>query len=101
MILSMGEIAEIKIEICTGCMAKHADMQRPADFDRFIAAVQTELETQRPDRLWNIATQSCFRLCPEKKITITVAQKMTMTREATVASVVQEILSFLKPLKSP
>lgn len=96
----MGEIAEIKVEICTGCMAKHAEMHTPADFDKFIAEVQTELETQRPDRLWSISTQSCFRLCPDNKITISVAQKMTMTRDATVASVVQEILSFLKPLKT-
>lgn len=94
----MSDEAEIKVEICTGCMAKHAEMHAPADFDRFIAEAQTELKTKRPDRLWRLSTQSCFRLCPEKKITITVAQKMTMTREATVASVVQEILSFLKPL---
>lgn len=96
----MGGIAEIKIEICTGCMAKHAAMNTPADFDKFIAEVQTELETKRPDRIWNISTQSCFRLCPDNRITITVAQKMTMTRAATVASVVDEILSFLKPLKT-
>lgn len=97
----MGEIAEIEVEICSGCMAKWANMNTPAAFDKFVADVKAELESQRPDRLWNLSTQSCFRLCPEKKITITVAEKMTMTREATVASVVQEILSFLKPLKNP
>lgn len=96
----MGDLAEIKIEICTGCMAKHADVHTPADFDKFISAVQTELEIKRPDRIWSISTQSCFRLCPDNRITVTVAQKMTMTREATVASVVEEILSFLKPLKT-
>lgn len=98
MILSMGDIAEIEIGICSSCMAKWADTKTPPEFDKFVAKVRAELQAKRPDRAWNIKMQSCFRLCPEERITISVAQKMTMTRNATVDSVVQEILSFLKPV---
>ncbi len=98
MILSMSDIAEIEIGICSSCMAKWADTKTPPEFDKFVDKVKAELQANRPDRVWNIKMQSCFRLCPEERITISVAQKMTMTRTATVDSVVQEILSFLKPL---
>lgn len=96
----MGELAEIEIGICSSCMAKWANTNTPPEFDKFVADVKTELEARRPDRVWNISTQSCFRLCPEQRITISVAHKLTMTRNATVDSVALEILSFLKPVKT-
>lgn len=89
----MAEVCTVDIVICSGCMGKHAT-STPEQFDKFIADVKAGLEEQRPDRLWNISTYSCFRFCPEKRITLSVAQQMTMTRAATVASVVQEILSY-------
>lgn len=89
----MTETKNVEIVICAGCMGQHAS-STPEQFDTFIANVKTLLEEKRPDRTWDISTYSCFRFCPDNRITLSVAQQMTMTRAATVESVVAEILSF-------
>lgn len=88
----MAETCTVDIVICSGCMGAVAlTLEEHA---KFLADVKTELEAKRPDHIWNISTYSCFRFCPDKRITVSVAQQMTMTRAATVESVVAEILSF-------
>lgn len=89
----MTDTNSVNIVICSGCMGKHAT-STPQEHDQFLAQVQALLEEKRPDRQWNLSTYSCFRFCPDKRITVSVAQQMTMTRAATVESVVAEILSF-------
>ena len=89
----MAETCTVDIVICSGCMGKHV-ANTPDEHDKFLADVKASLEEKRPDRIWNISTYSCFRFCPDKRITVSVAQQMTMTRAATVESVVAEILSF-------
>ena len=88
----MAETCTVDIVICSGCMGAVA--LTPEEHDQFLAQVKAGLEGQRPDRIWNISTYSCFRFCPDKRITVSVAQQMTMTRAATVESVIAEILSF-------
>ncbi len=73
----------------------------PTRFEGFISEVKAKLADSRPDITWNIKTQSCFRFCPEDRITVSVARKTTMTREASVESVVQEILSNPNVPKAP
>lgn len=89
----MSETKNVEIVICAGCMGQHVS-STPEQFDTFVANVKTLLEEKRPDRIWDISTYSCFRFCPENRITLSVAQQMTMTRAATIDSVVAEILSF-------
>ena len=74
-------------------MGKHV-ASTPDEHEQFLSAVKTQLQEKRPDRIWNLSTYSCFRFCPEKRITVSVAQQMTMTRAASAESVVAEILSF-------
>lgn len=74
-------------------MGKHVAFT-PEQHDQFLNDVKAGLEEKRPDRIWNLSTYSCFRFCPDKRITVSVAQQMTMTRAATVDSVIAEILSF-------
>jgi hypothetical protein len=74
-------------------MGKHAT-STPDEHEKFLSDIKVLLEEKRPDRIWNISTTSCFRFCPDKRITISVAQQMTMTRAAHAESVVAEILSF-------
>ncbi|MES2801332.1 MAG: hypothetical protein V4654_02470 [Bdellovibrionota bacterium] len=95
----MSETNTVEVAICSSCMAKHVasvstGTPGPARFDSFVAEVKTQLEEKRPDLVFKIKTQSCFRFCPDDKITVSVARKITMSREATVDSVVQEILSL-------
>ena len=73
----------------------------PGRFDNFVSDVRTQLEAQRPDIVWKIKTQSCFRFCPENKITVSVSRKTTMSGEATVESVVKEILTHPNVQKTP
>lgn len=88
----MAEACTVDIVVCSGCMG--AVVHTPEEHDKFLAEVKASLEEKRPDRIWNISTHSCFRFCPDKRITVSVAQQMTMTRAASVESVVAEILSF-------
>lgn len=89
----MAELCTIDIVLCSGCMGKHVTFT-PEQHEKFIEDVKASLAEKRPDRVWNISTYSCFRFCPDNRITVSVAQQMTMTRAATVESVVAEILSF-------
>lgn len=89
----MAETCTVEIVICSGCLGKHV-ASTPAQHEQFLSDVKTLLEAKRPDRIWNISTYSCFRFCPDQRITVSVAQQMTMTRAAHVESVVAEILSF-------
>lgn len=73
----------------------------PNRFDSFVTEVRAKLEAARPDIVWKVKTESCFRFCPENKITLSVARKTTMTREASVESAVQEILSNPNVRKAP
>ena len=91
-------VQNIDIAICSSCMVKHVPSVTngtpgPGRFDGFVSEVRAKLEVARPDITWKLKTQSCFRFCPENKITVSVARKTTMSREASVESVVQEILS--------
>jgi len=101
----MSEAQTVEIAICSSCMLKHvaslsAEPPGPDRFNNFIAEVRTALEAKRPDLTWQISSQSCFRFCPDHKITVSVARKITMSREATVDSVVDEILSNPNLVKS-
>ena len=89
----MAETCTVDIVLCSACMGKHA-VFTPDQHTKFLADVKASLEEKRPDRIWNISTSGCFRFCPDKRITLSVARQMTMTRAATVESVVAEILSF-------
>ena len=88
----------VDIAICSSCMVKHVPSVTngapgPGRFDGFVSEIRAKLEAARPDITWKLKTQSCFRFCPENKITVSVARKTTMSHEASVESVVQEILS--------
>ncbi|AZZ36925.1 hypothetical protein CIK05_09020 [Bdellovibrio sp. qaytius] len=101
-----SEAKNIEIAICSSCMVKHvpsvsAGTPGPGRFDNFVSEVRAQLEAQRPDVTWKIRTQSCFRFCPDNRITVSVSRKTTMSGEATVDSVVKEILSHPSTQKTP
>lgn len=85
----------VEIIVCSGCIANNytADSK---NLEEILVEVETSLKAARPDKEWNINSQSCFRFCPENRITVSVAERMTMTRAATVESIVSEVLSFFK-----
>lgn len=83
-----------EIIICSGCIEKN--IQADTDLEALLTEVETQLYIKRPDIEWNLNSQSCFRFCPEGRITVSVSEKMTMTRKASVEAIVNEILSFYK-----
>lgn len=86
---------KVEIIVCSGCIANNykADQKNLEDI---LVEVETLLKAARPDKEWNLNSQSCFRFCPENRITVSVSERMTMTRAATVDSIVSEVLSFYK-----
>jgi hypothetical protein len=89
----MGSQKE-EIIICSGCIGKNYEQEY--DLEDILVQVESALAEARPDKEWNLNSQTCFRFCPKGRITLSVAEKMTMTREATIESMVNEILSFYK-----
>ena len=84
----------IEVVICSGCLGKNYNQE--FELEDILVQVETRLQQMRPDREWNLNSQTCFRFCPKDRITISVADRIAMTKEATVDSIVNEILSFLK-----
>nr|WP_295905782.1 hypothetical protein [uncultured Bdellovibrio sp.] len=80
-----------RIEICASC-AKGSTTDPGFSLKDFVEAVQRELSERKPEVQWQVQTTSCQRFCPPQKITLIVSNKLTMSRDATVESVVEEIL---------
>ena len=83
-----------EIIVCSGCIGKNYNAEY--DLEDLMVQVETRLQQAHPDKEWNVTNQSCFRFCPKDRITVSVSERMTMTRSATVDSIVNEILSFYK-----
>lgn len=95
---------KISVTICSSCLVKNISNISeqglgPQRFNPFKKDILIKLESLRPEISWSVDTQSCFRFCPENKITLSVDRKITMTRKANVDSTVQEILSQFDNLK--
>lgn len=85
----------VEIIVCSGCIANNYTPDSK-NLEEILVEVKNSLKAARPDKEWNITSQSCFRFCPENRITVSVAERMTMTRAATVESIVNEVLTFFK-----
>lgn len=89
------------VQICNSCTKINAGEE---DLSGFRAKVSARLRELRPDLEIEIqpGPTPCFRVCPLGRITMAVGRKseegrLTMSKEATVESVVEDILSFFKP----
>ncbi len=83
---------KVEVGICSGGIARgYQGAETSEEIQQMVAA---ELNHQSPDKSWTVSTISCFRFCPEKRITLSVGQRMSMTREATIKSIVHDVLSF-------
>ncbi|MBC7754935.1 MAG: hypothetical protein H7Z71_11905 [Moraxellaceae bacterium] len=87
-------LEKVEIIVCVGCIGKNFNFEY--ELEDLMVQVKNELQKLRPDKIWNLNVQACFRFCPKDRITLSVSEKMTMTREATVESIIKEILSFNK-----
>ena len=94
-ILIYQKMEKVEIVICSGCIANNYNSDLK-ELEEIMEEVETLLRQARPDKEWNLNSQSCFRFCPENRITVSVAERTTMTRVATVESIVTEVLSFFK-----
>lgn len=76
------------------------------DIEPFLDGVKDRLQTQRSDFSWILERTGCMRVCPEGRISMTVSSsknlndiRLTLSKEATIESVVSEVLSFFRPLR--
>ncbi len=84
----------VEIIICSSCISNNYTSNH--DLEDILNQVESILQEARPETAWNLTTQNCFKFCPKDRITISVSERMTMTRAATIDSITQEILSFFK-----
>ena len=84
----------VEIIICSSCITNNYTSNH--DLEDILNQVESLLREARPEIGWNLTTQNCFKFCPKDRITISVSDRMTMTRAATVDSIVKEVLSFFR-----
>ncbi len=89
----LSESRVVEIVVCAGCVGKHYGNESQS-LEGLLAEIEASLKMAAPDVLWSIKTYSCFRFCPDEKITLTVAGQLGMSRQATVEGVVREVLSL-------
>lgn len=82
----------LEIEICSSCVKKHVSVSS----DDVVMEVKKCLKEIFPEKNVLIKTYACFRLCPDKRITFDVNKTLTFSKEATVKSLVQEVVSVEK-----
>lgn len=92
----------VTIALCSSCTQKSVNESERV----FTTKIIEKLQNERPDFEWQIQESSCMRVCPVDRITMGVSSsknsrdvRMTVSKEATVESVVKEILSFFRPLQ--
>ncbi|MFN3454949.1 MAG: hypothetical protein ACK41T_08320 [Pseudobdellovibrio sp.] len=86
----------LEIEICSSCVKKHVSVS----IDDVVIEVKKCLKEIFPEKNVLIKTYSCFRLCPDKRITFDINKTLTFSKEATVKSLVQEVVSVEKYQRS-
>lgn len=94
LILILFITMHINIEICSNCLIKNADEVYAFQKEQFLNEVELGLQQKAPQTKWKMSFTGCQRFCPPAKVTLVINQKLSMSREATVASVVQQCLAF-------
>lgn len=87
------------VEFCSGCVIRSFEDSTLSTFEikkKFKEKLLVYLQQERPDLDWSIDTVSCMKFCPENKISISVANRMSVARGTTVEAVGQQILKELK-----
>jgi NADH:ubiquinone oxidoreductase subunit E len=95
------ELSLNTVRICRSCTSINVGIEETEEFRQQVAQRLLEL---RPDLQFQIEPSPCLKVCPIGRVTMTVSKsgdpdfsQLTMSREANLQSVVQEILSFFKP----
>lgn len=90
------------IRICGSCTTINAGIE---DLESFHRGVENQLREARPDIEWKVERSPCLKVCPIGKMTMTVTMpelslqdRLTLAREATLDAVVKEALSHLVPM---
>lgn len=91
------------IRICASCTKINGGIE---DLESFHREVENQLRERRPDLEWQVEKSPCLKVCPLQKMTMTVSfpflgikDRVTVSREAHLESVVQEALSFLPKVR--
>ncbi len=82
----------MEVQLCTSCIRSSAEVESSEEVQKFIQDVHNELRTRRPEVPWSILQTGCQRFCPPQRITLVVAARLMMSREASVLGVVEQIL---------
>ncbi|NUN05307.1 MAG: hypothetical protein HUU57_06060 [Bdellovibrio sp.] len=82
----------MEVHLCTSCIRSSADVQSQIEVQKFIEDVQKVLSERCPEVPWCLLATGCQRFCPADRITLVIASRLLMSREASVAGVAEQIL---------
>lgn len=86
---------EHEIMLCSSCLVGNSTEPKTYALEPFISKLQAELIRVAPGTHWQITTRSCFNLCPDDRISMSVNGRITLSASPDVAGVVKEALSLI------